>query len=116
MQPLITVVLAYLILKEKMKKFEIVIMILSIVAIILFSIFGTKADEQSETDIPHWVFYVLLTISPCLSAGGTIAMRKMKKFHEAVVSWYLNIALLTSSLAFMLIFQQNFIVFTNFNW
>ena len=116
MQPLITVVLAYLILKEKMKKFEIVIMILSIVAIILFSIFGTKADEQSETDIPHWVFYVLLTISPCLSAGGTIAMRKMKKFHEAVVSWYLNWMLLFSSTTMILILQQGWMVFFNFDW
>ena len=42
MQPLVTVVMAYLILKEKMKRFEVIIMILSVTAIILFSVFGSE--------------------------------------------------------------------------
>ena len=43
-------------------------------------------------------------------------MRKMKKFHEAVVSWYLGLSLLTLSLAVTLIGQLGFQVFFNFSW
>ena len=103
MQPLVTVVMAYLILKEKMKRFEVIIMILSVSAIIVFSVFGEDTKALSKSTIPLWVYYIFLGISPFLSAGGTIAMRKMKKFHMACVSWYLNLALLTSSLAVVLI-------------
>lgn len=46
---------------------------------------------------------MILSINPFLAAGGTIAMRKMKKFHEAVVSWYLGWSLLILSLAVVLI-------------
>ena len=34
--------------------------------------------------------YGALFVNPVLVGGGSIAMRKMKKFHDAVVSWYLN--------------------------
>ena len=104
--PTVTVVLAYMILKEKIKGFEMVIMFLSLGATVVFSIWGDSnqaATGAATTSLPIWVFYAALSVNPILSASGTIAMRKMKKFHEAVVSWYLNIVLLITSLAFILI-------------
>ena len=59
---------------------------------------------------------MILSINPFLAAGGTIAMRKMKKFHEAVVSWYLGWSLFGLSLAVVLIGQQGFEVYFNFSW
>lgn len=50
-----------------------------------------------------WALYVALGCNPILSSGGTIAMRKMKKFHEAVVSWYLNWTLMATSIGVILI-------------
>jgi len=32
-------------------------------------------------------------MTPLLSASGTIVMRRMKKFHYSVVSFYLNICI-----------------------
>ena len=46
MVPLITVVLAFLVLKEKVKMFELMIMILSCVAIMVFVLKG-EPDTQS---------------------------------------------------------------------
>ena len=49
-------------------------------------------------------------------------MRKMKKFHEAVVSWYLNWVLLISSMTMILVLHppphtyQGFQIFLNFDW
>ena len=43
-------------------------------------------------------------------------MRKMKKFHEAVVSWYLNWGIGLSSLLLVLILGEGFEVIGNFDW
>lgn len=40
LQPLVTVVLAYMILKETIKRFEVLMIILSVAAVVVFSIFG----------------------------------------------------------------------------
>ena len=103
--PSVTVVLAYMVLKEKIKGFEMVIMFLSLAATIVFSLFGNAKEDKGEatSSLPIWVFYAALAVNPILSSSGTIAMRKMKKFHEAVVSWYLNWVLLLTSVAFILI-------------
>ena len=108
--PSVTVVLAYMILKEKIKGFEMVIMFLSLAATIVFSIFGNSKEDKGEatSSLPIWVFYAALAVNPILSSSGTIAMRKMKKFHQAVVSWYLNITMLISSLLVVLIARQGF--------
>ena len=103
LQPLLTVVLAYMILKEKIKKFEVVMITLSVGAVIVFSVFGAGSETKSESPIPIWIYYAALGVNPFLAAGATVAMRKMKKFHEAVVSWYLNWCLLATSLAVILI-------------
>ena len=63
-----------------------------------------------------WLCYSLLALSPLLSSGGIIAMRKMKKFHEAVVSWYLNWLLLSSSLTMILVLEEGWQVFFKFDW
>ena len=103
LNPLVTVVMAYLILKEKIQRFEIGVLFFSVIAIIAFSITGDSEEALSKSSTPIWVYYIALSTVPFLAAGGTIAMRKMKKFHEAVVSWYLNLALLGSSLIVVLI-------------
>jgi len=60
--------------------------------------------------------YGALFLNPFLVAGGSISMRKMKKFHEAVVSFYLNWSILLSSLAVMLILRQGFHVYATWDW
>ena len=60
--------------------------------------------------------YIVLFINPCLTAYGSIQMRKMKKFHEAVVSWYLNWGILFVSLILILALGSGFTAIANFDW
>ena len=58
----------------------------------------------------------VLFINPVLVAGGSIAMRKMKKFHVAVVSWYLNWGILITSLILVLALGEGFSPIAKFDW
>ena len=64
----------------------------------------------------NYVLYGTLFCNPFLVAGGSIAMRKMKKFHEAVVSWYLNWSIGISSLIIVLAMGSGFGAIANFDW
>lgn len=65
-----------------------------------------------------WLIWALTLINPFLSAGGTIAMRKMAKFSEYTVSWYLNnSSMLTALLILAFVKGKNmFDVFATFDW
>lgn len=119
--PIVVVVLAYLILKEKIKSFDLVMMLLTLLGI-FGVIFGGKdtTDEGSEEDadsaLPMFVLYILLMTTPFLSAGGQIAMRKMSKFNDSVVSWYLQWSTLITSAIIMGIVGLPFSVFGEWDW
>ena len=103
LSPIITVALAYFILKEVIKCFDMSIMGVNFAAI-LITIFGADANADSGLASPKvsiYVIYSLMLVNPFFSAGGTIAMRKMKKFSEYVVSWYLNWSIGLTSLALL---------------
>ena len=102
--PIIVVVLAFLILKEVIRKFDLLMMMMTLVGIFGVILGGDDENESSDEDpaLPFLVLYILLMLNPFLSAGGTIAMRKMKKFGDATVSWYLQWAVLISSALIML--------------
>ena len=63
-----------------------------------------------------YVLYILLLLNPFLSAGGTIAMRKMKKFGESTVSWYLQWTMLVTCVIVVFAEGKNFAVFGTFTW
>ena len=91
LSPIIVVTLAYLILKERLKKFEWLMLALTITGIFVYVIGGSsEADSPTgeEPSLPYWVLYLFLFLSPILSAAGTIAMRQMKKFSDSIVAWY----------------------------
>ena len=109
--PMVCVILAFFMLKEKLKKAEFIAMCGILVCIIVI-IVGGKDDNQEEgsenSKLSVEIMYVLLTLSAFGSAGGTIAMRKMKKFHESTVPWYSNWVSLICSILIMLCFGQSF--------
>ena len=63
-----------------------------------------------------YILFGILFINPFLSAFGTISMRKMKKFHEAVVSFYLNWAIGITSLIVVLALGSGFEPIKKFDW
>lgn len=75
--PLVVIVLAFLILKEEIRKFDLLIMILTLLGTFAVILGGTAtaSDEQVQPAVPYFVLYILLMLVPFLSAGGMIAMR-----------------------------------------
>lgn len=65
--------------------------------------------------IYHILLYLALFASPILSAGGTISMRQMRKSNDAVVSWYLNWAILIMTLTVIFFTGQGFGPVVNFD-
>ena len=104
LSPIIVIVFAFLILKETIRRFDLLMMLLTLVGIFAVILGGDNEnpDANEEPLLPYVVLYTLLMINPFLSAGGTIAMRKMKKFNDAVVSWYMQWAILITGAFIML--------------
>ena len=75
--PLVVIVLAFLILKEEIRKFDLLIMVLTLLGTFAVILGGTAkaSDEQVAPAVPYFVLYILLMLVPFLSAGGMIAMR-----------------------------------------
>ena len=119
MAPMLTVVLAYLILKERIKGFEIVMIGLTIAAVVTVVVGenpeSTTGQPKAST-VMTYLLYGALFLNPFLTAGGSISMRKMKKFHEAVVSWYLNWGVLITSLIIIFAMGSGFGAIANFDW
>ena len=103
---------AFFVLKERVKRFEVIMIILTVACILIIVIGGTsgngdsdEADSNTASKTVTMIMYGVLLVNPFLSAAGTISMRKMKKFHEAVVSWYLNWGIGLVSIAVLLIMR-----------
>lgn len=60
--------------------------------------------------------YGALLLNPFLIASGNIAMRKMKKFHMAVVSFYLNIGIALTSIVMIFALGVGFSIYSTFDW
>lgn len=116
--PIIVVVLAFLILKEVIRKFDLLMMMLTLLGI--FGVIFGGDNENEDTDetplFPYFVLYILLMINPFLSAGGTIAMRKMSKFSDSVVSWYMQWSVLISSAIIMAATGLSFTIYGDWDW
>ena len=86
MAPPITVLLAFCLLKEKIKKFEMLMLAMTVSGILIVVIGGTSSDASASDGLPvishstTLILYGILFFNPVLSAFGTISMRKMKKF------------------------------------
>ena len=118
MGPLVTVVLAFLILKEKIRTFEFVMIFLSIGGILIV-VLGNNSDKPTHSNTGfNLILHIALFMNPVLVAGGTISMRKMKKFHEAVVSWYLNwtILLVCTTVVLIMGAHQSYDTIKAFTW
>ena len=111
MSPLITIVFAFLLLKEKIKTFEVIMVILLIGGVVTV-VTGVQADDSDqdtdESTTLKYGIWAALFLAPFLEAAGSIAMRTMKKFHVAVVSWYLNWGILITSLILVLALGEGF--------
>ena len=116
--PPITVLVAFIVLKERLKKFEMFMIALTVGAILVVVIGGQEDPNSTLPEISStfkFTLYGILFVNPFLSAIGVIAMRKMKKFHEAVVSWYLNWSIGITSAIMVLCLGSGWAPIANFD-
>jgi len=102
------VVLCYFILGEKLAGKEIfflVLIVLCILDIVIFAPKGTDTGSESIKQVPF--LYLLLFLNPFLTAGGTIALRKVRKIHEYVISFWLGLTTLIFNIVFVYALGQD---------
>ena len=119
MGPPLTIFLAYIILKERIARFETIMVAVTVAGVTLYSIASRGSEESAAKDVSQGlmiVMYIGLFSLPVLSAVGTISMRKMKKFHEAVVSFYLNLSIFFIALVVILGTGADFTFLINLDW
>ena len=113
MGPFITLILAYYMLNERITVFDVTMITMTIagILVVISQREEQTGDERQQPKLSQFgtiCLYIGLVIMPACSAGGNIAMRKMQKFHDAVVSWYLSWSLLAFSLFIILVTGMGF--------
>ena len=115
--PIMVLIMAFFILKENVRKYDVLMIALTLIGIFTIILGADNSNsEKPEPSFPMWVLYILLFIYPCLSAGGIIAMRKMPKFRDAVVSWYLQVGTLITATIMIFVLSEGFAIFAVFSF
>jgi drug/metabolite transporter (DMT)-like permease len=115
--PIVVLILAFSFLKEKILKFDVAMIVLTLVGIFTIILGGDDENSDKATpNFPIWVIYIVLFFNPFLSAGGTVAMRKMAKSSDAVVSWYLQWGTLIASVCIILARGESFSIYSAFEF
>ena len=109
------VFIAYFTLREKLRIFELCTMVLTCIALGIIIYSGHESDHE-PIDLDEYVCYVLLFIQVLLVAGGTVALRKLKKFHESVLIWYTSWVTLLFSLVLVYATGHDLSIVTKFNY
>eukprot|EP00347_Sterkiella_histriomuscorum_P019557 403341181 len=124
MSPFVTLILGFLILKEKMKYFEILNMIISFTGVLLI-VYSQKIQREGShnkildlpendefirdsstsqisadsvvSDVQYWFSIVLMIISACINGSLYIVLRKLKHVHFSIVNGHLSVVLSVTS-------------------
>jgi hypothetical protein len=121
--PPITVVMARFSLAEVLPPFDLWILFLQCFFAMVMLLGaaqtpGMTTHMTANIKMEHFM-YVLQVVNTVTSAGGNIATRHMKKFHESVITWYANWSILLTSLLMVAISGKGlaiFYTFSEFSW
>ena len=87
---------------------------------IIITILGSTEGEDDMAIPPFsmWIVWALCVINPFIDAAGIIAMRKMAKFNDYTVGWYMNVCSMLLALACLAPTKgaDMFDVFPTFDW
>jgi len=115
MVPLVTTFLAWIILREKITKFDIFALVATFSSVLLV-IFGNPNGTNPVEKQPGIWEYILLVSNPIMISGGLIAMKKMTKMHDSVVSSYINITMAIMTTIGTLATGQGYDIYSQFNF
>ena len=89
LSPLVTVIFAFIFLKERLKLSECIVIILGFSAVSLMILGGDKADQRTyQTNL--FALFILLS-NPLVVSAGMVAMRSMRKTSEWTISTMNNL-------------------------
>ena len=111
--PLVVCILAYFILSERLRMFD-MIALLTVFAAVMLVILGTSGEERKTMEVNTFAL-VCLICQPVLLASGAICMRMMRKMPETTASFYQNIALFVIAGVFMLFEGTSFLFMWHFS-
>ena len=112
MAPLITVVLAWLLLGEKIKAYTVVSIVI-VFSSVLMIIFGVQGEEKENMQA-NTLAVIALCCMPFLLGGGQVAVRSMKKNHPLTITVFTNlVTFLVSVIAIMCFTNVDFKIFAS---
>ena len=107
LSPMVTVLLAFLFLGERLRVLDLVLLGLLAAGIFTIVLGASKTANPQEKTISQapWL-YVALFINPFLVASGTIISRKLKHIHEYVNAVYVNLSTIIFNWLIMLTYHE----------
>ena len=88
--PVVTVVLAYIFLSERLKNIEILLNVIAIVSSILVTVGDTRKGGSKYT-ANHYIALFFLVLNPAFIGISSISLRKMKKTSSETLTTWTNI-------------------------
>lgn len=114
MIPMFVIIIAWLLLREKIDRIEIAILGLTVILLSAIVWDGHKKNDD-KVDWDEILMYFLLFIQTVGTAAGTVALRTLKKFDETIILWYSYWSAILISLPLVFIFGDSFKIFNYFN-
>ena len=105
--PVVTVILAYIVLKERLTTAEITLLVIAVASSLLVTI-GDHQKDGKKYSSDHYVAFFSLLMTPLFIGIGTIALRKMKKLRTETLTTHMNLVQITFTGTAMLILNQSF--------
>jgi drug/metabolite transporter (DMT)-like permease len=112
--PLLTVVMAGVILKEQFSAYQCVYLLIAFSAVVLMIMAAPNAEATVQT--AGIAAYIALALNPFSVAVGNIAMRSMRKLHENVVSTWMSLSMICLFVPIVYIQGDGLSICASFSW
>ena len=114
--PVFTIVLAYLVLKERLTTAEITLLVIAVLSSFLVTLGDHQKDGHKYSNDHYFALFALL-LTPVFIGMGTIALRKMRKLPTETLTTHMNIVQVIFMGTAMLILDQSFMYWPlRFTW
>lgn len=92
LEPLISVFLGVVFLKEKLPMKEALVLAVSFASVLLVILGANQSENPDDQVGKEWWMWVILFMNPIIKSVSSILLRKIKKLNVSVVSCWLNIS------------------------
>jgi len=113
LQPVVVVLIAFFVLGERLKPFDIMTLLLATSAAIMI-VAGMEGESSDVIKSNPWAL-VGLALNPILLAAGQVAMRKMRKMPESTVTTYSAFTLILASCIMIVATGDSFTFYKDFD-